>query len=115
MAPGLTDIQPSVSPTLDGHPLREIFPDGIKTSGQHDPVYSQLRPYEEFPTEITGPTLWKAEEYKDNPERWTHQFTEEEIAEMSEAADKFKAAAMPLTGISRVHHPVLAQESKTET
>ncbi len=102
MAPGLTDVQPSSPSGFNRRPLKEIFPDGIKTSGQHCPVYSKLQPYEDYPDEITGPTLWKAEDYKDNPERWTHHFTEEEIVEMSEAADKFRAAAIPLTEISRV-------------
>ena len=110
MAPGLTDVLPNTDQTLDRHPLKEIFPDGIKTSGQHSPVYSQLLPYEEFPAEITGPTLWKAEDYNHNPERWTHHFTAEEIAEMSAAADKFKAAALPLTGISRVNSLIFANE-----
>ena len=102
MAPGLTDVQPRGPPGPNRRVLKDIFPDGIKTSGQHSPVYSKLRPYEDFPEKITGPTLWKAEDYKANPERWTHHFTEDEIVEMSEAADKFRAAAVPLTGISRV-------------
>lgn len=105
MAPGLTDGLPSISPTLDSRLLKETFPDGIKTSGQHNPVYEELRLYDDFPDEINGPTLWKADDYRNNPERWTHYFTDEEIAEMSDAADKFKAAALPLTGISKVRWP----------
>ncbi|RQM06920.1 hypothetical protein DH86_00000059 [Scytalidium sp. 3C] len=80
---------------------RKIFPDGIKTSGQHPPIYDQLRPYADFPKEITGPTLWKAEDYKNNPERWVHAFSAEEIAELSDVADKFIADNIPLTGISQ--------------
>lgn len=81
---------------------RNVFPDGIKTSGQHAPLYDQLRPYEDFPKEITGPTVWNADDYKNNPERWTHPFSEEEVAELSAAADKFIADGIPLTGISKV-------------
>ncbi|KAL1393955.1 hypothetical protein HDK64DRAFT_13868 [Phyllosticta capitalensis] len=80
---------------------RNVFPDGIKTSGQHAPLYDQLRPYEDFPKEITGPTVWNADNYKNNPERWTHPFSEEEVAELSAAADKFIADGIPLTGISK--------------
>ncbi|KAK7529802.1 uncharacterized protein J3D65DRAFT_648491 [Phyllosticta citribraziliensis] len=80
---------------------RNVFPDGIKTSGQHPPLYDQLRPYEDFPKEITGPTVWKAEDYKNNPERWTHPFSDEEVAELGAAADKFIADGIPLTGISK--------------
>lgn len=75
---------------------------GIKTSGQHPPLYDQIKPYSDFPKEITGPTLWKSEDYANNPERWTHVFTKDEIAEMSDAADRFQAGDVPLTHISKV-------------
>ena len=81
---------------------RKLFPDGIKTSGQHPPLYDQLRPYSDFPREITGETVWKAEDYANNPERWVHVFNSQEIAELSAAADKFLADKIPLTGISKV-------------
>ncbi len=86
----------------DYTPVRAQFSDGIKTSGQHAPYYDELRTYEEFPEEITEPTVWKADEYQDNPERWTHQLTEKEINEISEAADNFKASGLPLLDISEV-------------
>ena len=105
MAPALTATYPSHTPSTEKELPHSIFPDGIKTSGQHPPLYHQLRPYQDFPTEITGPTVWNAEDYKNNPERWTHLFTDEEIAEMSEAADAFQHAGIPLTGISKVALP----------
>ena len=103
MAPGLTDLVPT-SPHLlrSTAQAKAIFPDGIKTSGQHPPQYNKLQPYSAFPEQIIGQTVWKAEDYVDHPERWTHHFTEEEIAEMSDAADKFLAARTPLTGITKV-------------
>lgn len=81
---------------------RSIFPDGIKTSGQQEPIYSLVRPYEDFPTHIAGPTVWKASDFKDNAEKWTHHFTEEEISEISSAADKYIEQDPPLTGITKV-------------
>jgi len=81
---------------------RSIFPDGIRTSGQHNPLYDQLRPYSEFPKEISGPTVWKREDYVNNPERWTHRFTEDELQELSDTADRFIASGTPLTAISKV-------------
>lgn len=81
---------------------RSIFPDGIRTSGQHPPLYDVLKPYEEFPKEIAGPTVWKKEDYVDKPEAWVHRFTKEEIQELSEAADQFIERGIPLTGISKV-------------
>jgi hypothetical protein len=85
---------------------RKIFPDGIKTSGQHPPLYDQLRPYSDFPKEISGESLWKSEDYVNNPERWIHVFSEEEIAELSDVADKFLSDKTPLTGISKVSSTV---------
>lgn len=106
MAPSLLDTQP-IAPHQLSSPSqktidRKVFPDGIKTSGQHPPLYDQLRPYSDFPKEITGETVWKAEDYINNPERWVHVFNEEEIAELSAVADKFIADKIPLTGISQV-------------
>ncbi|KAF2177925.1 Clavaminate synthase-like protein [Zopfia rhizophila CBS 207.26] len=104
MAPALTASAPEPAHTLSfsNHKApKTIYPDGIKTSGQHPPLYDQLHPYSDFPKEITGPTVWKAEDYKNNPERWTHPFSAEEIEEISAATDKFIAGGIPLTGISK--------------
>ncbi|KAM0717045.1 hypothetical protein Q7P37_006897 [Cladosporium fusiforme] len=87
-------------------PSSEIFPDGIKTSGQTSPNYDQLKPYEAFPKEITGRTVWKAEDYKDNPELWKHRFTEEEVKELSDTADAFIASGTPMTGITKAKFPL---------
>ena len=81
---------------------KSLFPDGLKTSGQHNPIYSQLTPPSKFPKEISGPTVWKAEDYRDNPERWTHVFSEEEIAELGGAADEFIASGRTLTAMAKV-------------
>ncbi|KAG9558049.1 Clavaminate synthase-like protein, partial [Aureobasidium melanogenum] len=88
------------------NPSPKVFPDGVKTAGQFDPIYNQLAPYSAFPKEITGPTVWHAEEYKNNPERWTHPFSDDEIAEISKAADDFIASATPLTGITKEKFPL---------
>lgn len=108
MAPALTETTPAAPHTLSGTPTvsKAIFPDGLKTSGQHGPIYSRLRPYSEFPKEISGPTVWKAEDYQNNPERWTHVFSDEEIAELSKAADDFIASGTPLTGITKDLFPL---------
>lgn len=85
---------------------RSIFPDGLKTTGYHPPLYDQLYPYSAFPKHIEGPTVWKPEDYADNPERWVHPFTEAEIAELSATADAFMAAGEPLTGITKENFPL---------
>ena len=84
---------------------RSIFPDGLKTSGQQEPVDSVIRPYEKFPKEITGPTVWKAADFKAHPEKWVHAFTDDEVAEISAAADEYMQRGLSLTAISKVRMP----------
>ncbi|KAH7401469.1 hypothetical protein BKA66DRAFT_104579 [Pyrenochaeta sp. MPI-SDFR-AT-0127] len=106
MAPALTTSAPTAPHELSNNLAnnrapKNIFPDGIRTSGQHEPIYNLLRPYSDFPKQITGPTAWSKADYKDNPERWTHSFSDSEIKEISDAADRFIASGTPLTGISK--------------
>lgn len=86
------------SATLD----RNLFPDGLKTSGQHPILPEAVYPYETFPKQITGPTVWKPEDYQNSPERWTHPFSPAEIEELGAAADAYIKSEEPLTGISKV-------------
>jgi len=107
MAPGAlvaeaSSLSPHPKPSKNESAPKDIFPDGIRTSGQHPPLYDVLKPYSEFPKEIRGPTVWKAEEYVNNPERWVHRFTPDEIQELSDTTDRFLASGIPLTGISKV-------------
>ncbi len=105
MAPSIAETV-SDPVTSNGSSLKKsVFPDGLKTSGKHNPIYSLLRPYEDFPKEISGPTVWKADHYRDHPERWTHVFSPGEIDELGNAADNFIPSSTPLTGISRVSVP----------
>ncbi|KAL6707428.1 hypothetical protein ACN47E_004207 [Coniothyrium glycines] len=110
MAPALTSPAP-VAPHDLHNPYnnkapKDIFPDGIRTSGQHEPIYSLLRPYSDFPKRITGRTAWQKAEFQNAPERWVHQFSAAEIQEISDAADKFTASKTPLTGISKALFPL---------
>lgn len=108
MAPGAIIDQASHAATLrsKNHDApRDIFPDGIRTSGQHPPVYEELKPFSEFPQEITGGTVWRKEDYENNPEKWVHPFTDEEVQELSDTADRFIEQGIPLTGISKVRTP----------
>lgn len=104
MAPSLTESLPQAPHTLrkSSRAPTDIFPDGYKTTGQIPPIYEQLQPYEVFPQEIAGSTVWKKEDYESNPERWTHVFNDDEVEELSKAADDFMASPTPLTGISKV-------------
>ncbi|KAK4553396.1 hypothetical protein LTR86_009453 [Recurvomyces mirabilis] len=101
MAPAMTETALGTQSADYDKTIRAIFPDGIKTSGQLNPNYDQLASYESLPKEITGPTVWDAEDYKNNPERWTHHFSAAETEEMSDAADAFITSGTPLTGITK--------------
>ena len=81
---------------------RSIFPDGIKTSGQHPPFHDQVRAFEEFSVSIEAPTAWKPEDYANHPEKWIHRFNSEELLELSTAADAFIASGERLVAISKV-------------
>ena len=100
MAPSVSEQVIVVPVTLGKGVQRESRP---RTSGQHEPIFELLRPYEEFPVEITGPTAWKAEEYANNRERWTHWWSEPEIAEIESAARAFHNAGKDLVTITKVN------------
>lgn len=88
---------------LDTKVDTQLFPDGIKTTGQQPPLYDLLRPYFDFPKKITGKTVWKAEDYAGENERlWKRHFTQEEIDELSAVSDRFLASGRLLTGMSKV-------------
>jgi hypothetical protein len=102
MAPAATSTLPTAPHNLTGPIDINLFPDGLKTTGQHNPLYDHIVPFEKFPKQITGPTVWDPEEYRESPEKWTHVFSDDQIHELSTAADAFLASKTPLTGISKV-------------
>ncbi|KAI1343859.1 hypothetical protein F5Y15DRAFT_180477 [Xylariaceae sp. FL0016] len=112
MAPGALDAQ--LPADLSVHALktkakeidRSVFPDGLKTTGQQPPLYDLVYPYSAFPKRIEGPTVWKAEDYANNPERWVHQFSGSELDEISRTADSFIQLGLPITGISKENFPL---------
>ncbi|KAG5918708.1 hypothetical protein E4U42_006760 [Claviceps africana] len=82
---------------------RRRFHDGLRTSGQHPPIESQLKDFEEFPTEYTGSTVWEGKDMIHNPQDWIHQWTAAELDELLQAADRFNASRLPLTHISKTN------------
>lgn len=108
MAPGalIPDSPPqTTSQTLktpNNQAPTSIFPDGIRTSGQHPPVYSQLQPYSAFPKRIDGETAWSKDDFQSNPEKWTYPLSMAEVEELGRAADEYIESGRELTGISKV-------------
>lgn len=114
MAPSILSEQPTAPHLLserdNNNAPRSIFPDGIRTSGQLEPEYQDLQPYDAFPKEITGPTVWSPEEYQHSPEKWVHRFTPVQVAELGATADSFIKQGIPLTGISQVCRMILCMK-----
>lgn len=106
MAPAIVETAPSSTPVSSKLSSKavdtSVFPDGVKTSGQLDPIYDQLYPYSAFPKQIstTAPTYWDAADYDPNPSLWQHPFSPEELDSLSKAADEFIAQGLPITGIT---------------
>ena len=93
---------------LEVKPKSASFPDGIKTTGQQPPLYEEVRPYSDFPKHIEGPTAWTKEDFSGSPEKeslWKHPFTDEELEELSIAAEQYLASGRSLTEMSKVGDP----------
>ncbi|GAM42913.1 hypothetical protein TCE0_044f17309 [Talaromyces pinophilus] len=94
---------------LEVKPKSASFPDGIKTTGQQPPLYEEVRPYSDFPKIITGPTAWTKDDFSGSPEKealWKHPFTEEELEELSTAAEQYLASGRSLTEMSKEYFPL---------
>ncbi|KAB8226238.1 taurine catabolism dioxygenase TauD [Aspergillus novoparasiticus] len=113
-------IDLDVAPALRGLPAglprlvpvdRKLFPDGLRTSGQHPPIDGQLRHFEEFPREITGPTVWTPEQMVDHPEEWIHNWTEFELEELRQAVEGFIISGTPLVSINKSNFRLPTLES----
>jgi hypothetical protein len=90
---------------LEKKPKSASFPDGIKTTGQQPPLYEEVRPYSDFPKNITGLTAWTKDDFSGSPEKealWKHPFTEQELEELSTAAEQYLASGRSLTEMSKV-------------
>lgn len=74
----------------------------IRTSGQLEPEYALLGPYEAFPKRISGPTAWEAADYRGRPETWTRVWSDDEVREIEIAADGFLDAGYELTDVTKV-------------
>lgn len=72
------------------------------TSGQHEPVSELLAPYSAFPKEITGPTVWKREEFVNDTSKWQHRWTPKLISELEESYEAFLARGIELPQINKV-------------
>ncbi|KXJ88080.1 taurine catabolism dioxygenase TauD [Microdochium bolleyi] len=80
---------------------RKVFADGLRTSGQHPPIESQLRPFEQFPRKIEGPTVWTPQQMQASSHEWIYNLEKNELDEIWQAVQDFSASGKPLTTISK--------------
>jgi hypothetical protein len=78
-----------------------------RTAGQHEPVPELIQPYSAFPKKVTGPTVWQAEEFRAQPERWQRKWTLELIQDLEDAYAAFEKSGKPITAITKVSGIVL--------
>lgn len=110
MAPGKVADYSNLTPKefrtkLDIKADKSAFLDSVETTRQQPPVYELLRAYSDFPKQITGKTVWHRDDYLGSSEKeseWKHPFTDEQIKEMSTAADGFLKSGRPLTNTKKV-------------
>ncbi len=85
---------------------RSVFPDGIRTSGQHLLLRGVEGHIQSSPGRSPGRPCGRREDYVNNPERWVHVLTEDEVQELGDVSDAFIASGIPLTGISKSNFPL---------
>lgn len=71
------------------------------SSGQREPEYDFLAPYEEMPEIITGPTAWAKEELEASPGRWLRPFTEVEVDQIEQAIYQVESKGLEFAEIDR--------------
>jgi hypothetical protein len=74
----------------------------VLSAGQTEPVAELIQPFSKFPVQVTGPTVWKAEDYRQNPELWQKTWSAEQISDLETAFEAFEKSGKPLTAISKV-------------
>jgi hypothetical protein len=81
---------------------------GFRTSGQHEPLFSELLPYSSFPASITGPSVWTRSDFAnpEDSEKWIYRWNPSELAEISTAIDAFIASNVPLATITKATFPL---------
>lgn len=81
------------------------------SSGQREPEYDILTPYESMPKQISGRTVWTKEELVADTARWIRPFNELEIQHISTAVQNIESQNLDLPQISRSTFPLPSPSS----
>ncbi|KAI1617445.1 taurine catabolism dioxygenase TauD [Exophiala viscosa] len=71
------------------------------SSGQRDPVYDMLTPFDKMPTKMTGRTVWTKEELAADPDRWIRRWTPKEIEHIATAIHQVEKQNLSLAQVDR--------------
>lgn len=82
---------------------------GCLLSCAHIPI--SVEPYEAFPQEVTGPTLWTADDYRSESAKpkWVRWWSADEISQIEAASKLWKESGRPLTEIEQVSCSLIAR------
>jgi hypothetical protein len=82
------------------HTAERVWGHGLGlSSGQREPEYDLLVPYDDLPEEIKGPTVWTKEELEITPERWLRRFSDEEVEYIEKAIHQVEFKGLELAQI----------------
>ncbi|KAK0368050.1 taurine catabolism dioxygenase TauD [Colletotrichum limetticola] len=70
-------------------------------SGQREPDYDLLQPFETMPEEISGSTVWVKEELSQNTGRWLYHFTEDQVKHVIAAVRDIENRGFQLSEVDK--------------
>lgn len=79
------------------------------SSGQREPEYHLLAPFDAMPEQITGPTVWTKEDLESEPDRWLRTFSEDEIRQVEQAIQQVESRNLQLSEVHRDTFPLSAK------
>ncbi|KAJ5669537.1 Taurine hydroxylase-like protein SAT17 [Penicillium macrosclerotiorum] len=88
-------------------PTETIWGHGIGlSSGQREPQYELLTPFESMPEKMTGRTVWTKEDLEKNESHWIRPFSPEEVLHIEAAIKDAESKNLQLSEIDQSSFPL---------
>ncbi|KAK7902736.1 hypothetical protein LTR67_002382 [Exophiala xenobiotica] len=71
------------------------------SSGQREPIYDLLTPFQDMPEEMTGRPVWTKEELQNEPSRWIRRWNSSEVKQIEQAIQQVEKLRLPLAEVDR--------------
>jgi hypothetical protein len=85
-----------------GSMVQEAWGQGLGLcSGQREPEYDLLTPFEDMPEQITGRTVWTKEQLEQESNRWLRHFSNEEVDQIEQAIRDVESKGLQLADVDR--------------